>query len=456
MSPDLSVNSKHSRQKRIAKNGGLMVGSKFLGVIVGLGSFSLGTKFLTPTEFGVLVFLHGYMSFFSEVTAFQSWQAIIRYGTDDLHNKDSSKLSKLINFGIKLDAISAVFAYVLAIALFSFSVWMGQNYGDGINLGEKFTLEDVRNYAALYCILVLLRQRGASIGVFRLFDQFNVLAVKAVVMPVVRFIGAVTAVVTNAGFEGFLLAWFCGSLAAYIFLPFMALRELKRRHLLKSVFKAKINFFKPKRKGLWSFVIKSNIDSTLGAATVHLPNLLVFAIFGPVWNGIYKIAEEIAKLLSEGFKLLDQVIYPELARMVTEGKVEKIWKLTTRAAAILFLFGCFMSGVFFVFGENILLLIAREGFEPAVPIAMILVPAAALMGAAAPLYPIFFAADHPERAIIARGAGVIVYLVALFAMAKAVGPMSAAWAVFVGNLFTVIIVTIMAKHTLKQRVKFKE
>ena len=261
---------------------------------------------------------------------------------------------------------------------------------------------------------MLIRQRGASIGIFRLFDQFNVLAMKAVIMPAVRFVGAVIAVVTNAGFEGFLLAWFCGSLCAYLFLPIMALRELKRRHLLGEVFKAKVNFFRPERKGLWGFVIKSNIDATLGAATLHLPSLLVFAIFGPVWNGIYKIAEEVAKLLSEGFKLLDQVIYPELARMVTEGKVEKIWRLTTRAAAILLLFGCFMSCVFFVFGDGILRLLTNENFDPAVPMAMILVPAAALMGAVAPLYPVFFAADNPERAIIARGAGVIVYICLLY------------------------------------------
>ena len=456
MSPDLSVNSKHSRQKRIAKNGSLMVGSKSLGVVIGLGSLSLATKFLTPYEWGVLVFLHAYMTFFSEVTAFQSWQAIIRYGTDDLHNKDSSNLGKLIGFGIRLDAISAFFAYVLAMLLFSVSVWLGQNYAGGLSIGDDFTLEDVRNYAALYCILVLVRQRGASIGVFRLFDQFNVLALQAVVMPVSRLIGAVIAVMTNAGFEGFLLAWFCGSLSAYIFLPFMALRELKRRNLLRTVFQAKVDFFRPDRKGLWGFVIKSNIDATLGAATLHLPSLLVFAIFGPVWNGIYKIAEEVAKLLSEGFKLLDQVIYPELARMVTEGQVQKIWKLTTRAAIILLLFGCFMSGVFFLFGDAVLRLLTSASFEPAVPMAMILVPAAALMGAAAPLYPVFFAAGQPERAIMARGAGVIIYMVALFSMAKIIGPMASVWAVLIGNFFTVIIVTLMAKNTLQQRVKAKE
>jgi O-antigen/teichoic acid export membrane protein len=456
MAPDLSVKFKHGRSGRIAKNGGLMVGSKFLGVLVGLGSLKLATNFLAPAEVGVLVFIHAYMLFFSEVAAFQSWQSIIRYGTDDLKDKASDKLCRLIGFGIRLDALAAVLAFIAALSMFSFSLWFAQSYLGLTEIGESFSPEAVQTYITFYCLLVLVRQRGASIGVFRLFDKFNVLAVKAVIMPAVRFIGAVIAVVTNAGFEGFLLAWFAGSFAAYVFLPIMAIKELKSRHLLGRVFRAKVNFFKPKRKGLWSFVIKSNIDATLGAATLHLPSLLVFALFGATWTAIYKIAEEVAKLLSEGFKLLDHVIYPELARMVSEGQVQKIWRLTTRAAGILFLFGCFMSGVFFIFGDQILQIVTSKEFSQSKPIAIILVPAAALMGAAAPLYPVFFAADHPERAIIARGAGVVIYIMSLFVLAKFMGPMAAAWSVLIGNLFTVVIVTIMAKYTLEQRVKASE
>ncbi len=456
MTPDLSMKSKYGRKGRIAKNSGLMVGSKFLGAALGFASLSLATNFLPKPELGVLFFIHAYMLFFSEVATFQSWQAIIRYGTHDLQKEECDKLYRLIGFGIRLDALAAIAAFILSVAMFSFSIWFLQSFTEAKDIAKGFTLEQFKHYLTLYCILVLIRQRGASVGIFRLFDKFNVLAVKAVIMPIIRLIGAVIAALTGAGFEGFLLAWFAGSFCAYIFLPVMAIIELKRRNMLGHVIRAKVKFFKPERKGLWAFVFKSNIDATLGAATLHLPSLLVFAIFGPVWNALYKIAEEVAKLLSEGFKLLDQVIYPELARMVSEGQVDKIWRLTTRAATILLLFGCFMSAAFFIFGEAILQLLKIEGFEAAIPFATILVPAAALMGAAAPLYPVFFAADCPERAIMGRGAGVFIYIAALLIMAKIIGPMAAAWAVLIGNGFTVVIVTLMAKYTLEQRVKASE
>jgi len=151
-------------------------------------------------------------------------------------------------------------------------------------------------------------------------------------MPFTRFIGVIIVVLSGAGFTGFLLAWFCGSLAAYFFLPITAMVELKRRNLLRPVFKAQASLRRP-RNGLWPFMIKSNIDSTLAAATHHLPALMVMGVFGSASVAIYRIAEETAKLLSEGFKLLDQVIYPELAKMVSLGEAEKIWRLYMRGAS---------------------------------------------------------------------------------------------------------------------------
>jgi len=464
---DLSTASKHSVGKRIAANTGLMVGSKFLAVLLGIGSLSIATKSLDGWAFGTLVFLHAYMLFFSEIGTFQSWQSIIRFGSDDLKEKNCSRLGQLLNFSIKLDALAATIGYLTAMGVFAGVVYIGSVF-PGIEIGgspgvatgggrenggsaHKMQLSDVQGYAALYCLLILFRQRGTSIGVFRLFDKFNVLAIKALIMPFVRFIGAVIAAITGAGFEGFLLAWFLGSFTAYIYLPVMALLEIRKRRLWSDVWSAKIKFFNP-RAGLWPFAIKSNIDSTLAAANQHLPALLVTAVFGPVWVGVYKIAEEFAKLLSEGFKLLDQVIYPELAKLVSAGEADKIWQLVTRAALILLSFGVFMSCVFLWIGPDLLALLTTQDYTPAVPLASLLVPAAALMGTAAPLYPIFYAADKPHRAIYARGAGVLIYIISFFILSFTIGRMAPGWAAILGNASAVLLVVVLARQTLKTTV----
>jgi len=462
MSIDLSTASTKTVGQRIAANTGLMVGAKVLGVLMGLLTLKIATNSLQPFEFGTLVFLHGYMLFFSEVGTFQSWQSIIRYGTDDVKERNHQRLAELIGFGIRLDAIAAIVAYLASLAIFGIIGYLATFFPglgpEAAVSGEKgFSAASVQNYAALYCLLVLFRQRGASIGIFRLFDKFHVLAIKAVIMPVVRCIGAIIAALSGAGFEGFLWAWFLGSLAAYIFLPTMAILELKKRGLLGAVIRARVNFLRPRACGrVWPFVFKSNIDSTLSAANLHLPLLLVTLVFGQVWAGIYKIAEEVAKLLSEGFRLLDQVIYPELAKMISNGEADKIWKLVSRAAVMLLSFGLFISAIFVFIGPAILWLLASEEFVVAAPLASLLVLAAALLATAAPLYPIFYAADKPHRAIYARGAGVMVYIITFFIFAFTIGKMAPAWAAIFGNATAVILVVFLAKKTLNNAVALEQ
>ena len=391
------------------------------------------------------------MLFFSEVATFQNWQAVIRFGADDQKSGDSEGLAKLLKFSIKLDALTALAAYLASLALFGTVVWFIEVF-PAFGPENGLDVKELQLYAALYCIVVLARQRGASVGVHRLFDRFKVLAGVALVMPVLRFLGSVYALYAGWGLIGFLCVWFFASLVSYIVLIITAVLELKSRNLLGLVMRAKSRL-SVQRQGLWPFVIKSNIDSTLSAGMLHLPALLVMPFFGPVFMGIYRIAEEVAKLLSEGFKLLDQVIYPELAKMVVNGESEKIWRLVKRVAVILLLFGLAMSAFVWFAGPVVLEAVFGKNYAPSAPYASVLVPAAALTGIMAPLFPIFYAADKPERAIVARGINLLTYVISFFVLATLFGKMGAAWAVVVGHAVGVIVGFFMAKQTMSKTVR---
>jgi len=448
-SPNLSIASTRSVEKRVATNTGLMVGSRALGAIFGLLCILIAGNSISITALGVIFFLHSYHLLFAEMATFQAWQTIIRFGMDDVKNEDANSLARLIKFGYKLDVISAVVAFIGAIAFYPLII-LALKYFPNVfsDLGEGF---DVR-YLYAYCTLLLFRHRGASIGVFRLFDRFDVLAWHAMIMTGVRLIGVLIAKFMGAGLEGFLIAWFLGSLVDYLTLPLLAARELSKRNMLRPVLKAKVSILNP-RKAVWPFVWKANIDASLSALNVHLPVLLVMSVFGPMWVAVYRTAEEIAKLLSEGFKLLDQVIYPELAKMVVAGEASKIWRLAMRSAIILLTVGLVASVfIWFTLGP-ILGKFLPDDYMVAAPLASLLVPAAAFLGMAAPLYPVLYATDYPERAIYARGAGVIVYILSFFILSAWIGRMAPGWAAIAGNIVAVGLVMWLAKQALGKIVK---
>ncbi len=318
----------------------------------------------------------------------------------------------------------------------------------GLDPGEGVSIDRLQTLVTLYCLVILLRFTSTSIGIFRLFDKFTVLALEALVMPTFRFLGAVVAWHQGWGLEGFAAAWFMGSFLQYTFLWTAGALELRKRGLLGRTVRAKMRFFKPRRP-IWGFVIKSNIDSTLATGVMHLPQLLVMALFGPVWNGVFKIAEEVAKLLTEGFKLLDQVIYPELAKLVTAGRADKIWRIVTRAAAVLLAIGLAFSLIIFLYGEPALTRIFGPAYAESVPLAVLLVPAAALMGAAAPLYPIFYATDQPGRAVIIRGVSLFVYVATFFIAAATIGRLAPGIASIAANLFSVVVLVFAARIAIR-------
>ncbi len=451
MSPNLDIKERGSVGRRIAANTGLMVTAKAIAALIGLLSLIITTKTLPIADVGVILFLHAYMLFFAEVATFQSWQAVIRFGTKMRENKSIKSLIKLVRFCIALDFVGAIAAFILAVLglVFLDKLFAILPVFQNGELVENIQL--IKPYGIIYCLLVLVHQNGASTGVFRLFDRFTPLAAHTLIMPVFRLVGVIIAAFGGFGLEGFLAAWFFGSLAGYIALPLFAMFELKSRNMLAFIF-AKWPALKTDEKGLWPFVWKANIDASLATGTTHLPLLLVMPIFGPAYVGIYKVAEEIARLLSEAMLLLDRVIYPEYARMMNRGQSTDIWRIVIKAGAILLSAGLALSALVALFGPYLIPKIFGSDYIDAVVLAILLVLAASLTGVGAPLYPVFFAAGQPGQAIFARAAGILIYIILVFALSYYIGKTGPGWAAIIGNLLAVIIAAILARRLLnKQR-----
>lgn len=425
--------------ERIAANTGLMFIGKGGGAVFNLIVMVLATRALPVAELGALFILHAFMLLASELGTFKSWQALIRFGVPHLQAGDTPALHRLLRFTLGLDMITALIGSIVAAAV----LWFGHSV---LNLDSAYL-----PIALTYCLLILLRLRSSSLGILRLIDRFDLLAMQSLTMPICRFIGVLVAIQIGGGFETFVLVWAIAALMDYVALWGLALWQLKANGLLDGLF-SKPPTLKSPEQGLWSFCWIANIDSSIAVAKQELPVLLAGGVLGPAFAAVFKIAQQIASILVRGTQQLDEVIYPELAKMVDAGETHRIWPLILRTGGIMVAIAMGVGLLVATLGPDILSYVMRKDYGPSAQLALFLLLAAAISAACAPLLPTLYAAGKPGRALLARASGVMVLLVLFVVLSRTIGADGPGWAFIIGDTVSLVIAIAVTQHTLSRQV----
>ena len=454
-SSDLEVHSRWGLRGRMVSNTGMLGGARLLSALMGVATLILAARILSDNvAFGTLLFVHAYMLFFSEIASFQIWQTLIRFGADELNSRNANRLGSLIKTGLAIDFIAAILAFLLAVSLFNFFIWAQVLMGETPQLsgGEALNREQLKIYVFAYCTVILFRQINVAIGVFRLFDKFFVLAIRALVMPTIRLAGVLIAGLQGWGLTELLIIWFIASLASYLVLQGFAALELRKRRLWSAVRRAE--FCRTKAfPGLYAFIIKTNIDSTLSATKANFPSLAIMLVFGPALLAVYKIAEEISRFLSRAVTLFNQVLFPEVSRMAANLDMKALARVTARAALGIGIFGFGLSTVVLIFGVDLVKGAFDASFEDAPLLAVILLVASSLVGIATPFYTALYVLLRPGSAIWVRIIGLTSFIVLFFILSDKFGLFAIGWAAIFGAIIEIAAVVILTQRLLKQNLK---
>lgn len=448
---NLSIADGRSIKRRILTNSGLLGGSRVAAALMGVATLIITARTLdNQTAFGTVLFIHAYMLFFSEIASLQLWQAIIRFGTDDVHQDRPKRFGQLIKTSLILDALCALAAFLMAVSCFGLYIWarglMGLS-GDTIQT-ELIGGVPLKTMIWTYCLVILFRQTGVSIGALRLFDKFNILALRALVMPAARLIGVIIAYYQGWGIVGILSVWFTASLLSYLVLQIFAAWELMRRRLHPFILRAK--FAKSADMiGFYPFAIKSSIDSTLHAFKAYFPTLLIMVFLGPAIVAIYRIAEEIARLLSRGAAMFDQVLYPELTRLIAERRMGELFKLTRNAAMGLGAICFALTLIVIIWGDALIKTGFQDGYDGTSKLAAMLLIAATLLSISVPYYSMLYGMKKIGRVILFRAAGILICALVFALTFKLWGVYAAGWAMIASAFIEVVLAMMIARKVVK-------
>lgn len=412
--------------QRILKNVAYLFGGKTSAVIIGLLVLAVAARALTVRELGALLLLHSFVAFVNGVASFKSWQALIHFGAKPIADNDITRLHELLRFTIGLDISAAVFASIFSVILYFFVYPM---------LGIS---NEVFLYGVAYCLLSAANFRSTPLGILRLYDRFDVISLHQQVVPIVRLIGATIGWLIGGSLKWFILTWFAAAAASQLMIVLLAIGELSRQGHLSGLFEKRPTLKAPFKK-LWAFVLMSNIDATIDLSDKQLPTLLAGFLLGPSFAAVFKIARDVSDILAKGARQFDRVLYPELVRLMIDGQKSRAVRLITRSTLIMLLIGGVLAALVYIFGPGLFARALSPELASVANIATLLMIAAALLGATAPLYPALYALGEPGRASLARGITVGLMLCLFVGFAMAFGEVGPGWAILVAQAIGFIL-----------------
>lgn len=431
-----------AKMRRLFGNAGILLGGKTVNAIAGLAGLAIAARALGVEQFGILVLIHTFTQAIGEIAKFQSWQAVLRYGTPALAEGRKGDFQRLLRFTIFLDGGSAVAGMFLSVAV----AWVA---------GPHFDWPAEQMPAALlYVTSVLFMVQATPTGVLRLIDRFDIQSIQSTLGAIIRMVGGGLVWVLGGGMVGFLIAWYVATAVAGIYLIWAGWRELGKRGLLEGfTWRGDGTPLTQGFDDIWRFVWSTNLSSTLELAYTHIGTLAVGWMLGPKDAALFRIARQLGEALAKPAKLLIPAIYPELARMTAAGEHQAMRALVLRSATLAGAGAMLALVICWLVGEFALRVIIGPEFVPAFPVMMWLVAAAVLGIWSFPLEPVLVSGGEAHTALKVRIWTTLAYLPVLLLAIDQYGLIGAGWARVFSAILVLVAFAVPVARWFRQRVE---
>ncbi len=423
----------HALFARLWRNVGWLLGGQGLAGLFGLLFLAIAARALGPARFGLFVIALTYGQLFSNISHFESWKGVIRFGALHLAENRQIELSRLLGFTATLDWVSAIGGAAIAIATAFF-------VGPLINWPIELQRE-----AAVFAAVLIVGSGGTPTGILRLFNRFDLLAYTEAFAPLFRTLVAIIAWIGGGGVSAFLAGWALGAMLQLLATWVVALR-IHRGRLTVGLpsFRAARN----ENHGLWNFMWRTSLSSSMRYISMQAGTLAVGSVAGPATAGGFRLADRIATATTKPSEQLARVIYPELAHLVATNDRELLRRLLVRSALLSLIFAALVVGLCVGAGGLILSVIAGPQFAFAQPFLAILAIAAAIELSGFVLEPWHNAHGGAAIVLRARVAGAATYAFLLIILLPLIGALGAAIAAVASSAVIVGVLAIAALRML--------
>ncbi|UAB79450.1 hypothetical protein INR77_07250 [Erythrobacter sp. SCSIO 43205] len=377
----------------------LVSGNAANGVLQ-LAIFAVAAQALELAALGLLIVVQAYVRFVDGIVNFQSVNVLTNFMAGAQEKGDEPRLRGLVKAGLCVDFGTAFLATLVAILALPLAAdWLGIT-GDWLW------------YAGAYALVISTRAFGAIEAALRCFDRFGAISLRPACSSLVILAGSLAAWAMNAGAQTFLLIWLVGeALANLIYLGWSML--LLRRLGMENLSSADARGAIAQSPGFWPMMWQTNATFGIRMLSQEADVLLAGAVLGPAAAGLLRAAKNLANLVGQLGRPLQQIASAPIARFVEVGERQAALRYGARIAGFAFAAGLILAGVMYVFAEPILMIGFGADFAAAATITVLLFAARGLYLSGVTLMPLLLALGQSGRFLGSVIAGTVAFFAVL-------------------------------------------
>lgn len=282
-------------------------------------------RLVGDTSYGMFVLAQNYMVFLDSLINFQSWQAVIKYGTEYIEKKDYKGLAASIKIGMMIDLVTALLGAVIAMTISS-----------AVGVLMKWD-PVVSRCCFLFSIEIFFHFSGASIGVLRMMNHFRWAAAQKVLVSFAKCLlvaGCSVAGKTDILFltSAYVALDICGHILLTL-MCFAAIR-LYENLTIRQVFTAGIHGF---RRQFWSFAFWTNLTSSMDLPVKYM-DVFIMSSISYEMVAVYKVYKQIGNILVQVSVPISQAILPQFSELVAQGRQRECWKIMMKLHRYILIF----------------------------------------------------------------------------------------------------------------------
>ncbi|HEX2792885.1 MAG TPA: lipopolysaccharide biosynthesis protein [Croceicoccus sp.] len=413
-----------------------LIGGKGFGAVCSLVYLAILTRSLGLKDFGHFSLIFGTSQALIAIAGFQTWQVVVRFGVQHVHDEDWDGFGRLGMMAGILDVIGAVIGCAVAWLVF---------YQFGSALGINPALVDTAfwfNVAALGALV------SAPTGIVRALDRFDIAVYIEAVVPLGRLAAAVAIWLTGPSLVKFLIAWaaidILEALLYWIVARWLCPRAIRLSHL-RDAFHARAE-----NPGLVRFFMITYASASIEAVFRHGPLLAVGYFVSTSAAGVYRLAHQLAQGLAKLSSLLSRAAYAEIARARVSAGAKEFRQLVGKTSRIAGGAGAIVVVLVALLGGHLLALLGGEDFRSGYVVLVPLTVAACFELAGVAFEPVLHSTGRARLSLMAHLCAMASATVALLLLVGPFEGQGAAWGVAIGAAVGYVVMGVLAWITLNK------